>query len=301
MKTSKDFYTLLNQSNVPGDNRTYIKNTTSMMESLLLSRKRPMNALVLGAGRMDDLSIDFFLREFDQVTFTDIDSTSMDKALKDYQSENRIYKSELDYLGLEQQHFFRDFDVLFTLEDHTSSIKLFIERKLEKIMNYQFSEEFTQDFDFVYLSPIYTQLLYRQVEHRLKSMVLRGLKEETKDYVLGIVLQGMIGVIDHFNLQVVNLLKKDGLMFVSSDVFLIGDDAFSKRILKHIESAEEMEKLYHDYQNTYGYGLGDYGLVSMEQRVKTIRTKWFLWTQSKHQTYAVKVHAFEKIEDTLGG
>ena len=295
MKTSRDFYALLNQSNELGDNRKYIQETTSMMESLLLTRKKPRNALVLGAGRMDDLSIDFFLREFDQVIFTDIDGPSMDKALETYQNVDGVFKRELDYLGLDQHHFFEDFDLLFTLEEETSRIKNFLEEKLEKILHYKFSEEFTQTFDFVYLSPIYTQLLYRQVEQTLQGLVLEGLKEETKDYVLRMLLQRMINLIDHFNSQVVNLLSKDGLVFVASDVFLIGDDRFSKRIIETIESNEEMDTLYDVYQKTYGYGLGDYGLYSMEQRIKPVRSRWFLWHQSKHQTYAVNFYAFEKI------
>jgi len=301
MKTSKDFYALLNQSNELGDNRKYIQETTSMMESLLLTRKKPRNALVLGAGRMDDLSIDFFLREFDQVTFTDIDGSSMDKALKNYQNIDRVFKRELDYLGLDQHHFFEDFDVLFALEEDTNRIRYFVEKKLEKILHYKFSEKLDKTFDLVYLSPIYTQLLYRQVEQALQGMVLRGLKEETKEFVLRMFLQGMIQVIDHFNNQVVNLVSKDGLLFVASDVFLIGYDRFSKSVIEQIGSNEEMDKLYGEYQEAYGYGLGDYGLLSMEERIKPVRSRWFLWNQSKHQTYAVKFYAFEKIEDILGG
>ena len=300
MKTSQEFYQLLNQSIEPTENQQYVRETTTMMKSLLLTRTKPKNALILGAGRMGDLSIDFFLREFDQVTVTDIDDFAMNLALEEGKKE-KIHVRQMDYLGLDQIAFFRDFDQLLTIQDNHEDIRLILEEKMRRIKTYKFSMVFQDHFDFIYLSPIYTQLFYVQVEQWLKIMVSKGLKKEAKDFILSIVLQEMIGVIDHFNGQVVDLVTPGGLVFVGSDIFTIKEDSFSRKIKNSIESKEVMEEIYLEYHKNYGFGLGDYGLYSIEQSLEKIRSRWLLWKQSKQQTYAVKFCAFEKIENTLGG
>jgi hypothetical protein len=301
MKSSTSFYRLLNQSIEPIDNQTYIEQTSMLMDAVLRTKSTKKTILILGAGNMHDMKLDFFLRNFEQVVLTDIDVVSIKEQLKDAQYSSKIDIREIDYLGLDKSSFIDGLGEELLSTNTVKKLEEIIDRRITKLLSYHFSTNFDQVFDVIYVSPIYTQLLYRQVEQYIGSLSELGLLKEFQEYTLATLLQQMMKVIDHFNQEVYQLLRTDGIMFVASDIFLLQNDTFSLRVKHSIKSYDVMEEILEDYQKTYGMGLGDYGLYSITKLLKVLRSKWFIWFQSKHQTYAVKFRAFEKIDEELGG
>jgi hypothetical protein len=301
MKSSTSFYRLLNQSIEPIDNQTYIEQTSMLMDAVLRTKSTKKTILILGAGNMHDMKLDFFLRNFEQVVLTDIDVVSIKEQLKDAQYSSQIDIREIDYLGLDKSSFIDGLGEELLSTNTVKKLEEIIDRRITKLLSYHFSTNFDQVFDVIYVSPIYTQLLYRQVEQYIGSLSELGLLKEFQEHTLATLLQQMMKVIDHFNQEVFQLLRTDGIMFVASDIFLLQNDTFSLRVKHSIKSYDVMEEILEDYQKTYGMGLGDYGLYSITKLLKVLRSKWFIWFQSKHQTYAVKFRAFEKIDEELGG
>jgi len=301
MKSSTSFYRLLNQSIEPIDNQTYIEQTSMLMDAVLRTKSTKKTILILGAGNMHDMKLDFFLRNFEQVVLTDIDVVSIKEQLKDAQYSSQIDIREIDYLGLDKSSFIDGLGEELLSTNTVKKLEEIIDRRITKLLSYHFSTNFDQLFDVIYVSPIYTQLLYRQVEQYIGSLSELGLPKEFQEYTLATLLQQMMKVIDHFNQEVFQLLRTDGIMFVASDIFLLQNDTFSLRVKHSIKSYDVMEEILENYQKTYGMGLGDYGLYSITKLLKVLRSKWFIWFQSKHQTYAVKFRAFEKIDEELGG
>ena len=50
-----------------------------------------------------------------------------------------------------------------------------------------------------------------------------------------------------------------------------------------------MEGIYNNYKNTYGMGLGDYGLKHLDTLLKPIKYRWLEWPFTKDTSLFVKV------------
>ncbi len=281
------FYHQLNQSHKNLNQDDYKKQTTNLMTDTLKHQDVYENILVIGAGNLSDISIDFLLKKFNHIILTDIDDKSMNEALKDKKDHAKIKVIQMDYLGLSEIHFFNAFfDSLRTKSRR--QIEVWIDQKIKKILNYHFSKKFDITFDVIYIAPIYTQLLYREVEHKLNQLVLKGLSLEMKDFILSYLLQKMIEIFHAFNEEIIKLLKPDGHIFVASDIFYLTDNDFSTHVKKHINNQKLMDEIYQSYQHQYGMGLGDYGLNHLSSLFHKVKKTWLLWGMTSHQAYAVQ-------------
>lgn len=297
MKSIEAFYRSVNKSIIPADNQWYIDQTNMLMDSVLRTKSRVNHLLILGTGNMNDMSLDFFLQKFETVTLTDIDVKSIEEQENINRRNPKIIIKQMDYLGLKQSGFFDGLKEQLISATTNIKVKEILKDKVKSMLSYHFSSLFSQKYDVVYLSPIYTQLLYRQVETFILALVEEGYEKHLAEVALEILLQEMIYIIDHFNDEVGTLVRKNGLVFIASDIFLLSDDQFSRQIKDNINHDDLVEEVYRNYHETYGFGLGDYGLYSATKLLNILKSKWFIWHQSEHQTYAVKFCAFEKIDE----
>ncbi|MCF7924001.1 MAG: hypothetical protein K9L64_02695 [Candidatus Izimaplasma sp.] len=288
-----DFYYQLNQSHRNLDNKAYIKTTTKIMDSALKKQDSKKNILVIGAGNLSDFDLNFFLEHFKKIYLSDIDILSIEKALKEKISYSQINIKQIDYIGIRETNFFTDFFKLKKVKEY-KDIEHIFQNKINQLKSYYFSKEFICKFDTIYISPIYTQLLYREAEAKLEFLCAEGFSEEYKNRILLFILQSMRDIIDSFNMEIINLLEENGTLFVSSDIFYLSEDSFSANVKKAIPNHEHMEKIYLNYQNEYGYGLGDFGLYSLSEKLKTIQEKWLLWGKKANNSYAVKFVEMKK-------
>lgn len=288
-----NFYYRLNQSHKGLDNDDYIKITTEVMNTVFTNQQTKSTLLIIGAGNLSDFDLSFFLSKFNNVCLSDIDAKSIKYALGENINNPKIKVKQIDYIGIEETNFYDDFDALLKMNDYYEMTR-FIESKMERIKAYQFSKKFNQQFDTIYISPIYTQLFYREVEVKLTSLVDKGFSEIYKQKILLILLQSMVDIIDLFNNEIVKLLMKNGTVFVGSDIFFLKQDRFSNKVRKVIDNNESIEEIYREYNDKYDFGLGDYGLYSLSEKLKTTSEKWALWGRGEHDAYAVKFKVMKK-------
>ena len=285
-----DFYHQMNLSTKGTDNTLFVSEMNQLIKPYLDNQTNRENMLVIGAGNLNDFSIDFFLRYYNEITLSDID---IDGMLSQTKEDCRISIIKIDYLGMDQLSFYNSID-MFLKKRNFAEIKNILKFEFSKIKDYHFSNAFDDVFDAVYVSPIYTQLLYRELESKLTLLLSKGLAKDIYDFILRNILQEMTGIIDHFNQEIKRLLSDKGIVIVASDILLLTDNEFSQAIKDAIQNDEKMNQLYLSYRNQYGYGLGDYGLYSLSQSLIQLKDKWILWHQSKYETYAVKVVIYKK-------
>jgi hypothetical protein len=246
-----NYYYQLNQSHKNLNNKDYIKKTTKMMNEVLKNQASKETLLVVGAGNLSDFDIGFFLSVFETVTLSDIDTVTIKEALGKYVNHPKIEVVDVDYIGVGDTNFYEDFDKLLTF-NHYSEVERFFERKLGQLKAYHFSSKFNKTFDAIYISPIYTQLFYREVETKLKDLVEKGFSNQYKEKILPMLFQSMMDFIDCFNKEIVALIEDKGTVFVGSDIFYLKDDMFSQRAKEAISDNEAMTKIHSQYQNDYG-------------------------------------------------
>lgn len=287
------FYHQLNQSHKNLNQKQYIKDTTKIIGATLTKDQTYENLLIIGAGNLSDFDLDFLSSTFNQVYLSDIDDQSIYQALEKLKDHQNMIVKQVDYIGMRKTGFFNDFVNLLNMKSH-KEINTMINTKIIQLLNYNFSTYINITFDAIYISPIYTQLLYREVESKLTSLSTQGLQQIIKDDILSILLEKMSDIIHHFNLEVIKLLKNNGVLFVSSDIFYLTDNLFSEQVKKHISDQKKMDEIYQTYQHTYGIGLGDYGLLDISSNLCFISKKWLLWGITENNAYAVQFYVLKK-------
>ena len=256
-------------------------------------------AIIIGAGKMKDFSLAFFVKNFNQVILTDIDLKTVNEEVKELKLSNdelaKITKIRIDYTGFEKNQFFNDFKEKIINCHSYEKIDQVINSKLKGLDKYQFLKVYPATADLVYVSPIYTQLVYNQILRECSILRETGYPEHMIKYIENTMLEKMVEVIERFNDNLVRILKPLGQLVVLSDVFQanIGSD-FHLRVKNGIKNYEVMEEIYEGYKLKYGIGLGDYGLLNLDEKLTPYLSKWLLWPYDDKSVFVVKLKIYQK-------
>ncbi len=302
MNTIKVFNQRLNNSFETDEEKT--NDLKSQVDLLMESTFKKMvtfdNACIIGAGKMNDFSLMGIINSFSNVLVTDVDVDSVKEAVGKIKLSKRNRKNikveEVEYTGFSISKFFDDFKERIIEVHDFKGIDQIIEKKLEKVSKYLFLKDKREYFDFIYISPIYTQLIYQQLLRECSLLRERSYPENLLKYIENIMLEEMIGIITRFNKNIVSLLKNTGTLFVLSDIFQldVGSD-FERRVSNSIRSKDVMEEIYEGYKAKYGMGLGDFGLYNLDELMITDLSRWTIWSFTKNVKFAVKLKIYKKI------
>lgn len=254
---------------------------------------------IIGSGKMEDFSLSFFVKRFEEVFLTDIDTDTVQKAVNDYhftkKEKNQITIKQVEYTGFEEDLFFDDFKERIVNARTFEKIDQILDNKLENIKQFTFMEEYKNRFDFIYVSPIYTQLIYNQVLRECSILRESGYPEHLIKYIENRMLDEMIGIIDRFNKNIISLLEEKGTLFVLSDVFQVDiGSKFDLRVQAGIKSRHVMDEIYEGYISKFGMGLGDYGLFSLDREMKSLVSRWMIWPFTEKVNFVIKVKIYNK-------
>lgn len=260
--------------------------------------------LTIGAGKINDFSLPFLLDNSKTVCLTDIDYKTVSQAVDDILNSKEDFAKvsiiDCEYTGFSKFGFFELFTNELLQVDNFGDIDKIINTKLNLIKEYLFLDEYFSKCDLVYVSPIYTQLVYQQVLRECSVLRSRGYKEYLLKYIEDSMLQEMIGVIKRFNSNLVKLLTDDGTLIIVSDILQmeVGSN-FEKKVREVKGSNEGLEGIYQEYIDKYGVGLGDFGLLDLDDKINDIFSKWLIWPFSSTINFVVKVKVYKKLN--IGG
>lgn len=294
MSNIKNFNNMLNNSvkNHNEQNVEYRNQISTFINDIISSNTDLRTCCVIGAGKLNDIPLASLNKAFNEILLTDIDIQSTIKSLNN--SLPKIRFKEVEYTGFEAFGFFDDFIKIKDLKTNTA-IETFIQTKMKEIESYKFMTDSREYYDFIYISPIYTQLIYNQV--LLECSKLR--KENHTEHLIAFIeqemLNQMMGVIHRFNANISEIAKQSGIIMVLSDIFeyQIGSP-FGRKIEAASSSTKEMDKIHSAYINQYGMGLGDYGLYSMSEICHLESSKWLIWPLIKNKHFVVKCNIYKK-------
>ena len=301
MNPIKEFNHSLNQSLHIKQQKNGLKEQVDLLlKSTCKKLRKNENILILGAGKMNDFSMRFLLDSFEHITLSDIDTNTVQKSLDELPIKKkdlkRITIKEVEYTGFGVSEFFDDFKQRIVNARDFDKIDQIINHKLGEIKSYEFLKDEYGKYDLVYVSPIYTQLIYHQVLRECSFLRLSGYPEHLLKYIENIMLEEMISIIDRFNENVIKLINNDGMLFVLSDVFQldVGSD-FEIRVSNGIRSKIVMDEIYEGYKEKYGMGLGDYGLYNLDQLMITDLSRWMIWSFDEKTKFAVKLKIYKRL------
>ncbi len=294
MSKIKLFNHRLNQSVKPQDmqHEEFRTQVDLVLRSVIRNMSTKDQVIVIGAGKCNDFSLPIFIEEFNQVILTDIDEESMHECSR---KRPNLEFRQVEYTGFDKVDFFCDFkERIVTTQDY-SKIDQIIEQKLEGLENYRFLIDQEGLSDMVYVSPIFTQLVYTQIMLECSELRAHGYPEHLLKYVENKMLDEMPKIIDRFNENLKFLLKDDGYLVVLSDIFeLENGTEFFQRVKNGIKNKDVMDEIYEGYQRKYGYGLGDYGLYSLDEKLDEMKCRWMFWPFTERKSFAVKMKIYQK-------
>ena len=263
------------------------------IKSLKIDQNR---CLVLGAGNCDDIDLKNLKSKFNHINLSDIDIESMKQGItrQDLKLDD-FTLVKADFTGFQDILFFENLldDLLIMKTSH--KIESYLKDKTKLALSNSFVENYTQTYDVIFITPIYTQLIYHQT---LKiSEVLKEIEYNKKLIAIfeQTMLELMPSIINQFNENVASLLDVNGLVIILSDIFQSQkNDTFNQQIIQSIQSIEAMDQLYQKYNETYGYGLGDFGLMSMSNIMKELKHEWLIWPFDQKINMTIKAVIYTK-------
>lgn len=302
MKLIEVFNHDLNQS-LSSENegmKTFKLQVDLILKSVIERLDECEKAIIIGAGKMKDFSLTFFVKNFNEVILTDIDLKTVNEAVKDFRYKEKLLKKitkiRIDYTGFEKNRFFFDFKERIVNCHTFEKVDQVIKSKLTGLEDYQFLKNYNESADLIYVSPIYTQLVYNQGLRECSILRENGYPEHLIKYIESVLLDGMVEIIDRFNDNIINALKPNGNLVVLSDIFQVDIGSnFYLRVKNGIRSYEVMEEIYEGYKLKYGVGLGDYGLLNLDEKLKPYLSRWLIWPYDKKSAFIVKLKIYKKI------
>ncbi len=300
MRLIEEFHHALNQSIKQLDfTQNYRDKVDAIIKMELLSLKQNNLAIILGAGRCNDFSLSLFLGEMKQLVLSDVDRKSIFECAKKYPS---VKFSDEEYTGFASINFFENFGRRMWAIKDKDGIRKYVDEVSRAVENYQFLTEYKKRADFILVSPIYSQLVYHQIQLELAGLVNDGYSKKLANEFAMLFLQKMTDIIDRFNKNVVELLNDDGKLVVFADVFQMQKgEPFYTKVKNAINRKDIMDEIHNGYQKKYGYGLGDYGLLSMDEYIHKVKSRWLLWDFDEQRSFAVLCHIYNKKDTVEGG
>ena len=301
MKVIETFNRKLNQS-LTYENKeikAFRQQVDLILKSVYERLNRNERAIIIGAGKMKDFSLTFFVKNFKQTVITDIDLNTVNEAIKEFRFSPRelekVTKIRMDYTGFEKNQFFNDFKERIINCHSFEKIDQVINSKLVGLENYRFLKAYPESADLVFISPIYTQLVYNQV--LIECSVLRENRypEHMIKYIESVLLDKMVEVIDRFNDNLIETISPLGQLVALSDIFQVDIGSnFHLRVKNGIKNYEVMEEIYEGYKLKYGTGLGDYGLLNLDEKLAPYLSRWLIWPYDNKSVFVVKLKIYKK-------
>lgn len=301
MKNIERFNRDLNQSSklIKKDKESLNIQVNLLLKSIVSRLPETNRAIIIGAGKMEDFSPTFFVNSFDEVIFTDVDLSSVNETLESLgltdTQKKKITKIRIEYTGFEKNLFFQEFKERIINYRTYEKIDQVINNRLKGLEQYQFLKDYQGSADLVYVSPIYTQLIYNQILHECAILRENRYPEHLLKHIEEKMLDEMTIIISRFNDNLINTVKDDGTLLVLSDILQvdIGSD-FHLRIKNGFKNYDVMEEIYARYAKNYGVGLGDYGLLNLDKKLKTKMSRWLLWPYDDNSLFVVKLKIYIK-------
>ncbi len=304
LKNIEIFNNELNRSHQFFDDNVinYVSQIDSIIKSVIDRLHEKNRAIIIGTGKMGDFSIEHFVRHFQEIVLTDVDvstmRTQLDKMTLNENERLKLKTLHVEYTGFEAHQFFTDFKERIINCHNYEKLEQVLRNKMDLVKDYTFLKEYQDQTDLMFVSPIYTQLVYQQVLRECSILRETGYPEHLLKYIEEYMLDAMVPLIDRFNDNLIRAVKHNGEMIVLSDILQLDNNSpFYRRVKNSIRNFDVMEEIYQGYQKKYGLGLGDYGLFNLDEKVASYLSRWLIWPFDRKSSFVVKLKIY-RVEKT---
>ena len=270
VESLQNFYNKINQSVADESTRELWHDYRKSITEFVLESIHPDSTiLIVGAGNMNDFEYHRIAELSTQITLADIDSVT----LKTVAPEGVICES-VDFGCLEM--------VPSQMSEDDAAVFLKLQQPTVR------SSLGNVKYDHILISPFYTQLVLPWVFSKYTDIA-----PESQLVEAALDLAGR--TIRKSNEYIRSLLNDEGIICHWTDIleYETEDPAFHD-ILKNISDTEWIDAFHAGYIEQYGYGLGGYGHMEMEETLRNSKHKWLIWPLNKSRRLIVRIASGSK-------
>lgn len=250
------------------------------------------SSIVLGAGALNDVDLSLLCGASERVMLADIDTDAVERgiarqALPDEQRQ-KIEIVRCDFSGAEHARLFEQLEESVLRKTSADDLAL----KMTEILAGMKPEILLQaeTFDLVLSCPVYTQLVYTQIEVLLKILFASGIYEyDDLNRILLAAHRGMSGVLRKYNEMMLELLSPGGRLVVFSDILEIpAIDSRLPALREQIAQGYKDGEPLHSLIEENGLELPINALGNLEENLDGVETQLFLWPFDAEKQFVVK-------------
>ncbi len=286
----------VNQSHDPDEKyfrwTFYRRQITAFIQKCLADLEQTDRVKVFGAGSVNDLDLKFLCSRFNEVVLSDIDTRSILAGIRcqrlpaDLASRIRI--EQQDYTGAGQAGLFFGFGKRVRQKLTPDSLIEYLTQQLMATPPGFGSQ--SRAFDLVISCPVYTQLIYTQIEVILRKLQKKsGYSESDLNKILWAASNAMKPMLDRYNRLLLSALKPGGHILVLADLMAVqASDPDLKNAKASLHAAGRFEELIRIKKDACGLDMAWSGLELLEQKIKIIRTTHAIWPFDEKREFIVK-------------
>ncbi len=251
-------------------------------------------ALILAAGNLNDIDLRFLCGKLSALTLSDADTDAMERGI-DRQNltepeRAKITTVQSDYTGAVRTGFFDELEARVrrkaparALADHIQTTITALSAAPAQIL--------PQPFPLVVSCPVYTQLLYTQIEVFLKLLYEAELYNMADlNLMLNAAYGAMPGILTRYNAMLLNACAPGGLIVLLSDMIEMEMNGKAYRDAHSAAkdgrvNARDAETLIAEY----GSELSQIGIQDFQNRTGAANAQYLLWPFDESKRYLVCV------------
>lgn len=269
----------------------YRDQVSYFVESAAKKHKASGSMIVFGAGSLNDLDIKYLSSTFDKVVLTDVDEKSMldginRQGLNDEQ-KSKISIVQMDYSGAEETGFFKKLEELASKSAPVNNIIDYIKAVIPKLCTKTELLKQLGSFDLVLSCPVYTQIVFTQIETFLRIIFDCGLYNyDELNSILNAAYQSMPALLCNYNDIILSCAKADGLVVMFTDIVEMqtGDKKLSE-IKQVLNSQDCKPELIERFIQDNGLELAISGREDLMSKIEIYDSLYSTWPFDDNKEY----------------
>lgn len=271
------------------------KKINSILEEQVFNQGKIRDAIILGAGRCEDIDLKFLLERVEHLTLVDYDYSSMEKALDRHlltieEKARVILKGNVEFTGLYQKENIEILEKKIMAKESCESISAFIMKSLKEYSSDLKTLSTKNKYSLVMSGAVHSQLIIPYVQ-------MASAQAEYKEYLMKEAAAVADAMAENYNESLLSLVRPGGRMFSYFDVLELSEKSRTIQYEAELNrlQGEEREECAEEimYQNggVAGARYGYQHLHILTGKYKPCETSW-IWSFRDNKKYYVRSLCF---------
>lgn len=250
------------------------------------------HSIVLGAGSLNDIDLGLLCSASDGVVLVDIDTDSVWKGIERQELPHGLRRKieviQHDFSGAQNARLFEQLEVAAQRQAPVAKIIEILTDVLTAMKPEPLLPGRT--FDLVLSCPVYTQLVYTQIEVLLKIFYAAGLyRYDELNQILIAAHHGMMAILRQYNDLMLALMGPDSRLVVLADILELQADNPQLGLLTAQFAQNHVDITFiQALLDEQGLELALNGLADLEARLDSAETGYFLWPFNTDKSFVVQ-------------